>query len=381
MFYQATYKPASSVAASIEKHFRQHVRSACMGEEEQLAEVPPAAVVEAIIDAAFWASLRKEEGNPPKISIAYVSPADIERPLLFENKIPLSTNALTKLAPGLERPGIHLGVYLDQGELYIWGTCLQIPNLCFVLDVSEPGLLVIKHRRMCGYGKFSNVAVLKGDQVKIIDTEISVTSSPPPMLSVLLDLTSPGKWTDAVNIYIQLAVSMRGHQKGGILLVTPDEDASWRESIVQPILYAVSPESSGLHSVSRACNLADEDAVPLQNMLSREVAHLAGLTAIDGATVISASHQLLAFGAKIARRHDNHQIEQLLFIEPVNGSHPKIVHPGVIGGTRHLSAAQFVYDQRGAFAMVASQDGHFTVFSWSEEQGMVTAYRIESLLF
>ena len=50
------------------------------------------------------------------------------------------------------------------------------------------------------------------------------------------------------------------------------------------------------------------------------------------------------------------------------------------GGTRHLSAAQFVYDQKGAVALVASQDGRFTVFAWSPCEERVHAHRVEALL-
>jgi hypothetical protein len=49
--------------------------------------------------------------------------------------------------------------------------------------------------------------------------------------------------------------------------------------------------------------------------------------------------------------------------EPIEGAVPVIVHPTRIGGTRRSSAAQFVSDQRDAIALVASQDGRFTVFS------------------
>lgn len=51
-----------------------------------------------------------------------------------------------------------------------------------------------------------------------------------------------------------------------------------------------------------------------------------------------------------------------------------------LGGTRHLSAAQFVHDQHDAVAMVASQDGRFTIFAWSPREGMVHAHRVETLL-
>jgi len=39
-----------------------------------------------------------------------------------------------------------------------------------------------------------------------------------------------------------------------------------------------------------------------------------------------------------------------------------------------------VHDQRDALALVASQDGYFTVFSWSDQAGMVQAHRIDVLL-
>jgi DNA integrity scanning protein DisA with diadenylate cyclase activity len=51
-----------------------------------------------------------------------------------------------------------------------------------------------------------------------------------------------------------------------------------------------------------------------------------------------------------------------------------------LGGTRHISAAQFAQDQEDAFALVASQDGRFTVFAWCEREGMVHAHRVEALL-
>ena len=57
-----------------------------------------------------------------------------------------------------------------------------------------------------------------------------------------------------------------------------------------------------------------------------------------------------------------------------------VVDPSVLGGTRHLSAAQFVQDQPDAVALVASQDGRFTVFAWSPCDEVVHAHRVETLL-
>ena len=66
--------------------------------------------------------------------------------------------------------------------------------------------------------------------------------------------------------------------------------------------------------------------------------------------------------------------------EPIEGGTAALVHPTQLGGTRHLSAAQFAHDQRETVALVASQDGHFTVFAWSPCEGMVHAHRVETLL-
>ncbi len=107
---------------------------------------------------------------------------------------------------------------------------------------------------------------------------------------------------------------------------------------------------------------------------------MAGLTAVDGAAVMADNHDLLAFGAKITRRRGSPLVEHVTLTEPIEGGSPLIVTPADLGGTRHLSAAQFIHDQRGAVALVASQDRRFTVFAWSPHEARVHAHRVESLL-
>jgi hypothetical protein len=101
---------------------------------------------------------------------------------------------------------------------------------------------------------------------------------------------------------------------------------------------------------------------------------------VDGATVLTDRYELLAFGAKIARRDGSSPVERVALTEPVEGGTPAVVHPNTLGGTRHLSAVQFVHDQHDAMALVASQDGHFTVFAWSPCEEIVHAHRVETLL-
>ena len=375
---ESTYKAAAAVADTVVSIFTEHLDQAIAKGETDMASVPSAHHVEQILDTAFWSSLRREEGNSPKVSIAFLSPEQAGLPLRFEHKLTFSPNVLTKLGPGVERPGVHLGVWFDEDGLYIWGTTHKIPNYCFVLDVSEPGLLVIKHRRSNGFGKFTNIVVLTGDQIKVVDEDSRNLPDCPVLLTSLLGFNSASP-DHSVNVLIQISTSMRAHKHGGSLLVVPSGSVAWRESIIHPMKYSLSPAFSGLSNLMKQ-DVKNWSNGIWQGELSREIDSIAGLTAIDGATVITDKHEVLAFGAKIGRTEGSPRVERVLITEPIVGGGGVIVNPAMSGGTRHMSAAQFVHDQRDAMALVASQDGIFTIFTWSPCEDMVHAHRIDSLL-
>lgn len=376
-----SYQAASTVAPIVEAHFARHLDEAQRQGEEKLAPKPNARSIAAIINATFWASFRPEEGRFPKISLAYLPPEQAGQPMLFEHPLPLNAGVLRKLAPAVERPEIHLGVWNYGDELKVWGATRTIPSVCFVLEDIEPGLLVIKHRRLDGFGKYANVAVLKGEQVKVIDEKGTSLPDCPSLLKALLAFTAAATNGPhhSLNVLVQLAASMRAHGHGGSLLVVPAGNELWRESIAQPVLYSVTPAFAALAELWRQ-KMDEEDRTQWESALRRAVDTIAGLTAVDGATVINDKYELLAFGAKIRPIERSSYIDKWVITEPIIGNLPVVVHPTEHGGTRHLSAAQFVYDQRDALALVASQDGRFTVFAWSPCEEMVHAHRVESLL-
>src|SRR5436189_273507 len=82
------------------------------------APKPDAASVEEIITTAFWASLRREEGHSPRISIAFVPPEQSLRPLQFSPRVRLDATLLSRIAPAVEKPGIHIGVWSYEADLY-----------------------------------------------------------------------------------------------------------------------------------------------------------------------------------------------------------------------------------------------------------------------
>src|SRR6516162_4030229 len=124
------YPAARSVAAQLEAYFARHHGEAVERGEHKLAPAPDAATIESVIDAAFWASLRREEGYETRISLAFLAPENSTHPLRFERALPLEPDRLTRVAPAVERAGIHLGVWRNGGELSVWGTTRVLPGLC-----------------------------------------------------------------------------------------------------------------------------------------------------------------------------------------------------------------------------------------------------------
>lgn len=373
------YPAARAIAATARDHFARRISAARGRGLEGLAEEPDAAAIETIIDAAFWASLRREEGYSPKISLAFLPPGRGGSALRFERRLPLDPVALSRLAAAVERPGVHLGVWRDTEGLCAWGTTRDVPPLCFVLEVVAPGLLVIKYRRGREAGKYVNVAVLEGDSVKVVDERGTSLPDCPELLTRLLGFGAPEPTPDSVNVLVQLAASMRTHGRGGSLLVVPQGSDGWHESIVHPVPYAAEPAYSELAELMQS-EAAVRATTLWQESLIDAVEMVAGLTAVDGAALISDIYEVLAFGTKIVRRKGGVQVERVVLTEPVIGDMAVVVNPVQLGGTRHLSAAQFVQDQQSAVALVASQDGRFTVFAWSPCEGMVHAHRVETLL-
>ncbi|PYR74132.1 MAG: hypothetical protein DMF87_23660 [Acidobacteria bacterium] len=384
---ERAYAVARLVAPRLHAHFSSYQELDRARGAVAVDTIPDVAAIEAMIDTVFWASLRREEGYVPKISLAFLTPTDTDHPLVFEQSLPLDAAVLTRVSPAVERPGIHLGVHYVNGALCVWGTARTIPPHSFVVEVVEPGLIVVKHRRGRRAAKFVNVAVLEGDRIKVIDENASALPDCPSLLSTLLGFDAVDEWDGSPNVLVQLAVSMRAHRRGGLLVMVPSGIDSWRASIVQPITYSVRPAFSELaHLVASerdGSHVLSDPSVGerrWQDSLVRAVDAVAGLTAVDGATLMTSTYDVLAFGAKIVRRRGQPQVEQMTVTEPVESDTPAVINPTTFGGTRHLSAAQFVHDQRDSVALVAGQDGRFTVFAWSPCIDMVHAHRVETLL-
>jgi hypothetical protein len=368
---------ARNAAARVHEYFIRHWQMVPQHSRATFASIASADAIEAMIDAAFRVSIRREEGYIPRLSFAILAPEDAVQPLVFEEALPLTPGRLARVSPAVARSRLHLAVWNLGDELHAWGTVRSIPFSCCVIEVVAPGLLVIKHGPSGRSRRCVNVAVLEGDQIKIVDDRGLAIAGCPALVSPMVGCGSTPR-LDAVDVLQELAVSMREHGHGGTLLVVPSDSDLWRESIVHPVPYAVRPRFSALAELAH--ELVDGRNRQWEADLSDAVAMIAGLTAVDGATVITDRYELIAFGVKIAARDGYPRVERVMVTEPIEDSVSIIVHPTRLGGTRHLSAAQFANDQRDAMALVASQGERVTVFAWSPFDAMVRAHRIEALL-
>src|SRR6266542_3052709 len=93
-----TYPDSRVVAATVQERFARHIAAARQQGQQNIAPQPDALTIEAIINAAFWASLRREESYFPKISFAFLPPEQAGQPLTFERPLPFTPVTLARLA-------------------------------------------------------------------------------------------------------------------------------------------------------------------------------------------------------------------------------------------------------------------------------------------
>jgi hypothetical protein len=86
------------------------------------------------------------------------------------------------------------------------------------------------------------------------------------------------------------------------------------DSIVHPVRYSVIPPFPDIRTF---LDQRQQGLEPSPITLQAAAEALAGLTAVDGATVISDHFEPLAFGAKILTGEGVPRVEQILLTEPI----------------------------------------------------------------
>ena len=75
-----------------------------------------------LINVAFWASFKKEEGRSVTIAVQYAPPDKVDRPCLFQHPLPYTDEHLIRISPVLQGATVECGVWKDDADqLVMWG--------------------------------------------------------------------------------------------------------------------------------------------------------------------------------------------------------------------------------------------------------------------
>ena len=324
--------------------------------------------LQTLIEVSFWASLIQEEGQYHEFSLA-LSPQEFTTDsFVFESRVPFEAAQLAKLAPAFGPQENSIGVWFDdQGELFIWGFTPSA-GISLAVRAYEPGQLLLSFdSSVAGFTAF-----ISGSRTEFFDpNDLPPNWRKPDLL---------GRQED----YKQIAQFMRSLKCGGTLLLV-NEGSSWMDSIHQPVTFIGQPYGKIKNDIIYRDKILKQelDKHPLtshQHRSAREdvvksLEVIGKLTAVDGATLVTFGLDVLAFGAKIRAKNLDREPGRLVIYEPFEGSVEREIGLSELGGTRHQSAAQFVFDQRDAIALVASQDRRLSILGWDRTEGKVAVIR------
>lgn len=322
--------------------------------------------VRSLIEESFWASLERVEGRHHRFCIAVCPKSSVDEPFLFEKPVPFDSKHLAKLSPALQAERMVIGVWPAPAmvNLEIWGFWPeQTSDSAWVRPPNAPPRLLLKAvdagKILFDFGSDSTYlrTLFTGTQKE--DIELSAD----PLFNALYSPQGSQRddKLDCIWEFRDIAIHMRTHGHGGTLLIVRSDNKNWRESI-----------DFGANKIERYRR-------PKRSPVTEAIAQL---TAIDGATIVTYDLTVLGFGGKIHPRTDPINAEaQQPELEEVLESTPFKQHTSIPRrvsdlnwGTRHLSAARFVLDQKnGSMAIVASQDGELSIFHWviENQKGMV----------
>jgi hypothetical protein len=340
-----------------------------------------------LINVAHWASLSTEEGHALVASIILRPSDNSVDTFHFDSPLDFTARTLGKLGPALEFPQADIGVWPDEsGQLKVWGFTAVAYETAVKSDlwvqILGPGRILIMFSGRA-------IAALTANRAVFVDSRSFLHSIMPKIAAqaqkteiTLLNLFR-------YNAILKIAQRMRLHGRGGTVLIVP-EDMNWKKSITTPIKYtggasfldaeamSLPPsrtelaDSDNLLRLIRELNLSPKkDWLRNWQQVQQQCARIARLTAVDGALVMTFDRYVYCFGAKIEAIDTRSIATTLRVIEPFEQQEARERPFTSLGGTRHISAAQFVYDQPGTISIVASQDGNVTFFTRDEESGAI----------
>jgi hypothetical protein len=349
----------------------------CLMSDEQFAT---------IIDTAYWASQAVEESRQIKLSLVFKPREPAPNIFCFDTVIPLNSADLVKLGSALESSFSDICICADPlGNLGIWGLRMRSAadlTTDLWIQVLGPGNILI----IC-YGRC--VAALVNNQAIFVDPTGLFEAITPKIFASSKDSSNDLLKFHRFYTLLYIAQAMRAHERGGTLLVVP-QDGSWKRSMVHPIPYTggspflepdfISQPGVLLHTArdlfaffQETSTVRDANFLKARAQILDQCNRIGRLTAIDGALVMTYDRKVHCFGAKIQTTDTTLGSTPVRILKPAEGDNGRSGIFADLGGNRHYSAAQFAYDNPDAIAVVASQSGNVSIFTRQSAAGELIA--------
>jgi hypothetical protein len=324
--------------------------------------------IRSLLEEAFWASLRTEEGRFHGFALEYAPEPSGLPSIAFKESRPFNSRELGKVAPALTSDQI-IRVWPSEiaggkSDLRMWGFSRKLDSSSLWLKTIGPGKIVLS----IGYFEKSAIDSQRADFV----SELSLSRVREIFQRARRgELASEHYFAEACrarDLEI-IARAMPSHGKGGTLLVVRDLGQS-----IEELRYPVKPDETVTEYLHERDCLLEEGRFGGDPEFFRIYLESVGqVTAVDGAALVTNELSLLGFGAKTRPVSD--EPFTLRLSGPFDSSEPKNCRSDstlMNWGTRHKSAARFIFDNRDALAIVASQDGRLSMFAWDESKGVVS---------
>ena len=358
---------------------------------------PLPARLDEILDAAYHASLLRDEARPVTCRLVCVSPDLLDAsegppsgllPLVFESARPFDESELRGLSPAAHYHRALIGIHELAGKLQIWGMIQSGPRWlqsahgghavappmpeALVVNIVRPGHLTV------GVGG-ATIAELHGGSLTDFTLDVFASSWLTAKFagqrdevaqafqalggaSIAVDHAADVTKMVAQQMVKRVIATMRkAHHGGAVVIVSPECRA---ERFLHAKYAFRDDEPRRRFRRLVLAILADSDTLPdaraalsrghLDEALFELSSLIAALTDVDGAVVLTRRFEILGFGAEIAGDLPAvREVRRGLDLEA--DAYSTEVVDGV--GTRHRSAYRLCAAEPSAIAIVASQDG------------------------
>ncbi|MGC2415811.1 MAG: putative sensor domain DACNV-containing protein [Stellaceae bacterium] len=354
--------------------------------------------ISTMVETAFWAGLRSNEGQTTRVRLALAPPEHVPGAIIFLHPAAYDEAEIAKLSSAVPPNGC-LGVNVVKEQLQIWGL-LDRSRVGFdtvMVEASEPGIVRVD------VGPYRPYAVLDGRSNQILaatgtDLAHHLRRKLQKSLPTEDFIETQAVWRECLAL-VDLVRSILADGNGGAVLIVPSDAGKWAKSL-NPFAYRFTVADGRIHDIIRKelgeavvpgklweelhqASISDDLKNRVVSALGRStsgsgrpaaIAAIAPFAGVDGAIVVTRALELLGFGAKIEIKRAFKG--PLVRFQALAGEQP-VVYSQLedLGGTRHQSAARFVEAHKDALAIVVSQDRHVSVMHWEPDLPAVSVIR------